>query len=144
MLCKRRYLEASELITNHYYLECKRKCLAWKNKAQSARVQGQIVDRSGIDQVNQKWIAGKALQWYLAKGKSQIKSSNDVCLRVDCEQSPVMMFAQGWIANKVLRWCLPKGRLRAKSCNNIWPRVDCEQSPAIIFGQGWIASKVLQ
>ena len=30
--CKWRFFEASQLITNHYYLECKGKCSMWKAK----------------------------------------------------------------------------------------------------------------
>ena len=87
----------------------------------------------------------------LIKDGSRAKSYNEVWPRVDCKQSPVMMFVQGWIANKVLQWCLPKGRLQAKSCNDVCSKVDCKQSYANTqrqiqrqFAQRQIALKQIQ
>ena len=46
----------------------------------------------------QGWIASKVLQWCLPNGRSQVKSCDSVCPRVDRGWNPEMVFAQGWIA----------------------------------------------
>ena len=71
----------------------------------------------------QGWIASKVLRWGLPKGGSQVKpcdevlpkgglrtkSCDGVCSRVDCKQSPAMVFAQGWIASETLQWGFAQG-----------------------------------
>ena len=89
----------------------------------------------------QGWIASEVLQWCLPKGGLRAKSYDDVCPKVDCEQSPVMRFAQGWIASKVCNdVCLRVDREQNPTMR-LCPRVDREWSSAMILNQDRSANR---
>ena len=62
----------------------------------------------------------------MPKGRLQVKSYNDVCLKIDCKQNLVMMFSQKWIAKANAKAICVKVDVKADCSKTVWKTANKE------------------